>query len=375
MTPEIRKQLADLIENRNSAIIGEWIVRTSALLSARKLTRDQLIDSMPKFLDELAKRIRDIDRQHHWGEGIHTEEEIENTAKEHGRQRFSMQYDVLDVIKEYGILLEVTSDFAETEKVLIGGKGGHVFHYTFNQALSAASDAFQKLKAEEEREQRKKYLNFILHDLKTPLNAMMVASQVLQDKVDDPRLVAEMNGIISRNGKRLDQLLQRTISVSKISELEDLENFVPREFELWPLIQSVIDEFRVHTNLSHTSINNVVPSSLVIYADSLAIQSAFRNLISNALKYAPGGKIVIGVTTHKEDLDLWIRDDGVGIPKSKIPQLFHQVSPDPKQEGSTGLGLLMVKKIVEAHNGQVCVESQEGQGATFRLTLPQPVVQ
>ena len=333
MTPEHRRQLADLIENHKEAIIEDWLARIRPLLAAENLSNPELVDDVPDFLDELVERIRDIDRPHSWSEGIHTEEQMEHTAKTHGQQRFHVGFDIVEVVKEYGILREVVSDLAERENVHLTGKGGQVVHFAFNQGLAAAAYAFQKEKENEMRQRRRQYLSFVMHDLKTPLNAIVVAAQVIEDQVDDAKLVAEMNGIILRSAEKLDEELQKTIQIAKTNIADETNQLMPRNFELWPVVQSVIEEFRVLASVDKTSIHNLVPSTMTIYADALAMKSVFRNLLSNALKYAPGGKVVIGVSTSRKDqVDIWVRDNGKGIPKPRIDQLFQKVSPDPEHK-------------------------------------------
>jgi two-component system phosphate regulon sensor histidine kinase PhoR len=382
MTPENRRKLADLIQTKKQSILDEWHVRLRPLLAAKDIAVPELNDEMLIFLDELAERIREIDRMHSWLDGISSEEQIESqihidnqiesTAVNHGRQRFNVGYDVVEMVKEFGILCEVVSEEAEKDDIIIGGKGGQMFHFTFNKALAVAVLSFQKERQKEVRERRKEYLSFVMHDLKTPLNAIMVAAQGIEEKVDDPRLVSEMVRIIIRSGQKLDELLQKTINIEKTATVNDAEDLIPRSFELWPVLQSVIDEFKIPATVSNITIHNLVPTNFVIFADVLAMTSVLRNLVSNAIKYTPGGKIVMGVSTlpEKENVQFWVRDNGVGIPEERLQQLFNKVSPDPRQKGSTGIGLFLVRKIVQAHNGNVSVESKVGEGSIFRITLP-----
>jgi two-component system phosphate regulon sensor histidine kinase PhoR len=379
MTPENRRKLADLIHEKKQVILEEWRKRTRPLLSAKDLAVPELNDEMKIFLDELALRIRDIDKVHSWLDGLNTEEqieskiesEIESTAVNHGRQRFNVGYDIVEIVKEYGILVEVLTEIAEEEGLVIGGKGGQVLHFTFNKALATAALSFQREKQREIRQRRKEYLAFVMHDLKTPLNAIMVAAQVIEDKVDDPKLVTEMINIIMRSGNKLDELLQKTIQIERTATTEDVEDLIPRIFELWPVVQSVIDEFKIPAHVSNITIHNLVPSTYTIFADAIAMKSVLRNLLSNSIKYSPGGKIVVGVSAPREGkVQFWVRDNGAGIREERLKVLFQKVPPDPNQKGSTGIGLFLVKKIVEAHNGTVSVESKIGEGTTIRITLP-----
>ncbi len=373
MTPENRKHLAELIENKKQELLAEWRERVRPILAAQGLSNPALDNDIPHFLDELVQKIRDIDAPHSWHPAEKPGLDLETLAKEHGRQRLELGYDVVQIIREYGILREVLIERSEREGLVIGGKGGHVFYFTFNQAIASAVEAFQQAKEEETLKRRKEYLAFVMHDLKTPLNAIMVAAHVIEEQLDDPRLVSEMVHIIIHSGEQLDNLLQKTIKIEKAAEAKGLDELIPRMFELWPLVQSVIDEHRLLATNSHTTVNNLVPSNFTVFGDAVALKTVYGNLLANAIAYTPGGKIVIGVTTSRRDaVECWVRDTGKGIPPKRLEKLFNKVEPDPNKKGSTGLGLAKVKQIIEAHGGTVCAESKVGEGSTFRFTLPYP---
>jgi hypothetical protein len=112
-----------------------------------------------------------------------------------------------------------------------------------------------------------------------------------------------------------------------------------------------------------------------IKIDAGRMVRVFSNLISNAIKYSPaGGKITIGARSTKKSIFVWVQDEGIGIPpqsQTKIFNRFYRVNDgDRRIAGGLGLGLALVKEIVEAHNGRVWVESKEGKGSTFFVELP-----
>jgi two-component system, OmpR family, phosphate regulon sensor histidine kinase PhoR len=371
MTPENRRLLAELIETKKDDILETWRSRVRPILKERNLETPALNNELPQFLGEIAQRIRDVDTPYSWKDQVDMEEQVSRTASNHGKQRFNVGYDIVEVLKEYGILREVITEMAESKGLVIGGKGGHVFNFTLNKAASIAADVFQREKEIEAQNRRKEYLAFVMHDLKTPLNAIMIAAQVIEGNSDSAEIVGEMVHIILRSGGQLDEFIQNAIKKEQAEVSEGTEDLVPRVFDLWPLVQSVIEEHRVLAEDSQTNIMNLIPANLTLYADAVAMKTVFRNLISNAIKYAPGGKIVVGVTTSRQDdIECWVRDDGTGIPEERMNSIFEKGSRDPKKKGSTGLGLAMVKKIVEAHGGTITAESKVGEGSTFRIVLP-----
>jgi two-component system, OmpR family, phosphate regulon sensor histidine kinase PhoR len=111
---------------------------------------------------------------------------------------------------------------------------------------------------------------------------------------------------------------------------------------------------------------------LVIYADASLLKRVFQNLIANAIKYAPTGKVTIGAQSLNEEdaVECWVRDNGAGIALDRQEKVFEKLETDPNNPEGTGLGLAIVKMFVEAHGGKVTVESKIGDGTTFRFGLP-----
>jgi NtrC-family two-component system sensor histidine kinase KinB len=110
-----------------------------------------------------------------------------------------------------------------------------------------------------------------------------------------------------------------------------------------------------------------------VWADTQQIGHVFANLLSNALRYTDsGGKVTVSARTEEEQVQFSISDTGRGIPERYLPRIFDRFFRVPGQETESGigLGLAIVKEIVEAHGGAVSVESREGEGSTFRFTLP-----
>ena len=145
-----------------------------------------------------------------------------------------------------------------------------------------------------------------------------------------------------------------------------------REFELWPLVESLLDELEPVAQTAKASLVNNVPDDLTVFADAGLLKRVFQNLVANAIRYTPGGEIVVGALDSGPQgaIDCWVSDNGAGIPQALLDSVFKKGESDPENADGTGLGLAIVQTFVEAHGGAVTVASTEGKGSTFRFSLP-----
>ncbi|HEU0047126.1 MAG TPA: HAMP domain-containing sensor histidine kinase, partial [Nitrososphaera sp.] len=145
-----------------------------------------------------------------------------------------------------------------------------------------------------------------------------------------------------------------------------------RDFDLWPVIEGLIQDLRPLTEPKRISVRNQVPPSCSVFADPVLITRVFQNLLSNSIEYTLDGEITIGsVISHPDrSVHCWVRDSGEGIPEERIGKVFDKLETDPHKTGGLGLGLAIVKQVVEAHGGCIRVASKSGEGASFEFNLP-----
>jgi signal transduction histidine kinase len=110
----------------------------------------------------------------------------------------------------------------------------------------------------------------------------------------------------------------------------------------------------------------------MVFGDAGMLSLVFQNLISNAIDYTPNGEVIVGAQQDMEsaDVECWVSDNGAGISPERLEKVFDKLETDPDKESGIGLGLAIVKQFVEAHGGQVAVDSTLGQGSTFRFNIP-----
>jgi signal transduction histidine kinase len=207
------------------------------------------------------------------------------------------------------------------------------------------------------------------------LNAISLATSVLELSVPARSAGAahvQMFKTLRRNVQHLAALVGKVLeeNTGLLSELGiKLER---RTFDLWPLVEALVHDLQPVAHAASTRLVNQVPDDLAVYADAGLLRRVFQNVIANAIAYTPRGEVVIGARQSDAvgTFECWVSDNGAGIPQERLQKVFDKSETGSGKEGGWGLGLAIVKTFVEAHDGSVSVESEEGLGSTFRFTLP-----
>ena len=216
-------------------------------------------------------------------------------------------------------------------------------------------------------------ISTVSHQLKTPLTSIRMAIHLLlEEKVGTlTEKQAELLVAAREDSDRLHQILLNLLDISRI-ESGRLQMVC---LDLYPqsLVLNAVEPFRRAAQDGGVELKIDLPDDLPgICADTIQIGHVFSNLLSNALRYtAPGGSITVSAVPEEQMVRFSVTDTGSGIPHQFMQRIFEQFFrvPDQKSETGAGLGLAIAKEIVEAHGGNINVESQEGQGTTFSFTL------
>jgi len=145
-----------------------------------------------------------------------------------------------------------------------------------------------------------------------------------------------------------------------------------RWFDLWPMVEALLDDLHAVATTAQTQVLNRVPDDLVLFADAGLLRRVFQNLIGNAIKFTPGGEVIVGaqVSESQAMVECWVSDNGPGIDAEMLDKVFDKGESGAEGDATAGLGLAIVKTFIEAHGGSVAVQSEAGLGSTFRFTLP-----
>ncbi len=368
-TSDNLEELAALIIRERDNLLARWRRQVREFPAACELDTPTLNDHIPSLLDELITALQAKSDQ------TIPEALCESSSAAHGLQRVQDAYDIEEVVAEYNILRGCIHDLADDDGLNLQGRPFHILNGIFDHAIGVALKTYATQRALEVQRRRQEYLSFVAHDLRTPLSAISLAEKVLELKLPEREAGAETTRILKALRRNVQYLERLTTQVLKENENLQTETGIKlecREFDLWPLVESLIHDLNPVGGTASTRLINEVPDDLVVYADAGLLRRVFQNLIANAIKYTPRGEVVISARqiAARNTVECAVRDNGAGIPADFIEKVFDKGETDSENEHGTGLGLAIVKTFVEAHGGKVIVESRKDMGSAFRFTLP-----
>jgi signal transduction histidine kinase len=364
---KILRQLATAILEERDAVLLRWREQVRALPSAAKLDAPTLNDHIPGWIAELASCLVTASEA---PEG----DTCVSSPLAHGLQRFEDGFDIEEVVSEYNILRDCVHDLGERHGVSLAGEDRRFLDKFFDDAIGAAVKAFAESQAREVQRRRTEYLAFVAHDLRTPLSAITFSAYLLDQRLADSGLDADntrLLKILARNARQLETLVGAVLSENTHLLTELGVKIERRKFDLWPMVETLIQDIQPIAIKAATRVINQVPDEIEANADAHLLRRVLQNLLTNAIAYSPGGEVTIGARNPDgaAPLEIWVQDNGSGIPADRLETVFEPLETDPARDG-VGLGLAIVKTFVEAHDGKVTVESVVGRGSTFRFTLP-----
>ncbi len=223
-------------------------------------------------------------------------------------------------------------------------------------------------------EVRRDFVANISHELKTPVGALALLAETVEEAADDPEAVLRFAGRMRQEASRLTDLVQDLIMLSRIQAAEPVPD--PRPVALDDVVSEALDRCRMRATARGIALEVVGERGITVLGDEDLLITALRNLLENAVAYSPD-KTKVLVNTRMVgswNAEISVTDQGIGIPerdRERIFERFYRVDPArSRATGGTGLGLAIVKHVTAAHGGSVRVWSKESAGSTFTLRLP-----
>jgi two-component system sensor histidine kinase SenX3 len=236
--------------------------------------------------------------------------------------------------------------------------------------LLLAEDQTESRRVEEVR---RDFVANISHELKTPVGALALLAETMEEAADDPEAVRRFAGRMRQEASRLTYLVQDLITLSRIQAAEPVPD--PNPVDLGAVVAEVLDRCRMKASARGIELAESCDAGLAVLGDEDLLVTALRNLVENAVAYSPEKtRVVVSATRDGGRAAQISADQGIGIPERDLERIFerfYRVDPArSRATGGTGLGLAIVKHVVAAHGGKVTVWSKEGVGSTFTLRLP-----
>lgn len=271
--------------------------------------------------------------------------------------------------------------FMETTKTPMFDANGTVMgilgigHNITHRKLAEKELIEAKEKAEESDRLKSSFLANMSHEVRTPLNSILGFSTLLADADFSKAQRDEFIAHIIRNGNNLMNIINDIMDISKIEsgEIKIFKSPVKAE----KFVAGIKDQFSFQTKEKELEIKLTIPATgneILVYADKDRLHQVLSNLVSNAMKFTPKGHIEIGYQPKGEEVEFFVKDTGIGIPKEyheKIFERFRQVETEKTRKyGGNGLGLAITKNLLELMDGRIWLNSEPGQGSAFHFTLP-----
>jgi len=237
------------------------------------------------------------------------------------------------------------------------------------RAVRVLAEARQEI--ETLQESREELYSMVTHDLRSPLVSLVSLSKRLMMSCRNRVTEREYEKLrwIWNESRRLEEFVNNMLALTQFRS--DTFSLKTKALDPHALAQEVIESVEPQVRDQEQYVDLELWGMPPVQVDEWAFKRLMMNLVSNAVRYGrPGGRIRIGGRQQGEEILFWVKDQGSGISSKDLPHVFDKFYTDATARRGSGLGLAIARQAVEAHGGQIWVESEEGKGATFYFTLP-----
>lgn len=220
---------------------------------------------------------------------------------------------------------------------------------------------------------RRDFVANVSHELKTPIGAISLLAEAIQNATDDPEMLDKFAASLQRESQRLGNLVQEIIELSRVQG-----GIVPEartQLEMRAVVMDAIERNQLLADQRGIRLVANAPAGIKLTGDQEMLTVAVRNLVENAIVYSePATQVGVGLRESEGSVEISVTDSGIGIPEAeqeRIFERFYRIDPSRSREtGGTGLGLSIVKHAVANHGGEVRLFSRQGVGSTFTIRIP-----
>ena len=390
------KDLGKILLAKTDDIIESWIESIREDLdieSSKGLAYKAVRNSIPLVVEALATLLSQSVEER--------SEKLKNNSWEHGIVRAEQGYHVAEIVHEYGLLRKII--FTVLKPDLLANSRAEILqtveliNSVLDRVVTLSLEGYVEARLTELEQIRgqllltnqeltrlaatqKENISHMAHELKSPLNAIMGFSSLLLQQHrkaaqgNETSLSLQMTEKVIKNSRQLLRLVNDILEISRY-ETGNISLNV-ESIDLRSLVQTVVETLEISASQKNLEIIfNCDRAPQQIQTDPLKLQQIITNLTSNAIRYTESGIITITCLTSEGDRwSLIVTDTGIGISPESQAQIFEPYyragSKGSYQEGSTGLGLTIVDKLVKLLQGEINLTSKLGQGSSFTVTFP-----
>lgn len=357
VTPET---LAQLIQREKESILACWESRARTLPNVTEANRAALRDHLPTLIDELTAELARPDT---------SQQRLRDFGTRHGEHRYRDGFDLLLIVEEYKILRGCIINAAVPQQLT--GDANRIVNELIDEGVEASIHAYIARRDSTEQERREEYVKFLVHDLRSPLSAVYYAILLVErDLAAAPpnERVATTLDVIKRNLEQMQSLITKLLQAEQNLRAAPAIQIEREAVDLASVADLAIHALSSLAAVAQTQVLNDVPDGLIVQADPELLGRALQNLVANAIDHTANGRIVVGAKRlDSRGIECWVADNGRGMPDNLKNKVFDRFADENR---SRGLGLPIVKHIVEAHGGAITLESEAGKGTTVRFSLP-----
>lgn len=377
-------EIGRLLERDADTLVELWCMRAAEEYpAARRAHREVLRDHLPGSLRAMARALRES--------GEAAGRAHESMAEQHGEQRWESGWSITEVVRDYQVLRLVVIEYLEQrikrplrarETMAVGvfiddAIAASIAAYVANRDEAVASAERERTATMEEINRRKdEFMAMLGHELRNPLAPILTAVRIIESApTADARALRSATEVIARQSKHLVRLIDDILDVARIGRgrLELRKERIDIATAVHQAVEEVEPLLKARDQLLTVALPN---SPMFVDADLSRLVQVVSNLLNNASKYTEhAGRIWL--TARREDghASIRVRDNGMGIPANMLDcvfDLFTQVdSAQPYASGGLGIGLTLVRRLVDQHGGTVTCQSEgPGKGSQFTVLLP-----
>jgi signal transduction histidine kinase len=377
MADERRAQprLVELLATRREFLVDQWTARVladPAVPEANRLSAPALRHHVPGYIDRLIDALL---RRGARETGESTGRALGSgwVAVAHARGRYDQNYSLAAALRELSHFRAVFIEFCWSERVDVDARDAQLVHAMIDETMATVAveiDRAARAELDREAEFRERCIGIVGHDLRNPLQAVTVATELMRMDRDLPQRAQKALGRIASSAARMGRIISDLLDFAH-GRLAGGIPLTPGPTDLAAVCRQVVEELEVGSDRRIVLLADDATSG-IWDADRLA--QVISNLVGNALRHGnPHAPVRVSVRPDGDNVRIDVHNEGPPIPRELLPKIFEpfrRAADSDRSDVGLGLGLFIAERIVAAHSGAIDVDSREAAGTTFTVTLP-----